>query len=192
MERGRYNNPGYLGLIWEIMRINFDKIICINLEALNTQQLFAICETYLIGFEEMYKRKTETKVSKYWVVDNKIVAYVIEGFFFMGTDYKSTSLEEQTRLKKMTPIKTPKMPKTEQALNNYKAFLEEGYDIRTPSMDSKLLYFETKREETRQVKNKEVKIELSVVLETDAILDKIGKYGIDSITIEERNFLDNI
>ena len=174
------------------MRINFDKIICINLEALNTQQLFAICETYLIGFEEMYKRKTETKVSKYWVVDNKIVAYVIEGFFFMGTDYKSTSLEEQTRLKKMTPIKTPKMPKTEQALNNYKAFLEEGYDIRTSSMDSKLLYFETKREETRQVKNKEVKIELSVVLETDAILDKIGKYGIDSITIEERNFLDNI
>ena len=174
------------------MKINFDKIICINLGSLNTQQLFAVCETYLIGFEEMYKRKTETKVSMYWVIDNKIVAYVIEGFFFMGTDYKNTSKEDQAKLKKIQPIKTPKMPKTEQAVNNYKAFLEEGYDIRTPAMDSKLVYFEAKREEARQGKTKEVKIELPVVLETDAILDKIGKYGIDSITIEEKNFLDNI
>ena len=32
----------------------------------------------------------------------------------------------------------------------------------------------------------------TLVLETDAILDKISKYGIDSITDEERNYLDNI
>jgi hypothetical protein len=57
-------------------------------------------------------------------------------------------------------------------------------------MDSKLVFFEAKREEARQGKI-EPKIELPVVLETDAILDKIGKYGIDSITTEERNFLDN-
>lgn len=159
--------------------------------ALNAQQLFAICETYLIGFEEMYKRKTETKVSMYWITGNGVVvAYMIDSFFFMGTDYKNTSLEDQAKLKKIQPIKTPKMPKTEQAVNNYKAFLEEGYDIRTPSMDSKLVFFEAKREEARQVKI-ESKIELPVVLETDAILDKIGKYGIDSITTEERNFLDN-
>ena len=174
------------------MRINFDKIICINLGSLNTQQLFAICETYLIGFEEMYKRKTETKVSMYWITGNGVVvAYMIDSFFFMGTDYKNTSLEDQAKLKKIQPIKTPKMPKTEQAVNNYKAFLEEGYDIRTPSMDSKLVYFEAKREEARQGKFEEVKIELPVVLETDAILDKIGKYGIDSLSKEERNFLDN-
>ena len=173
------------------MRINFNKIICINIVALNAQQLFAICETYLIGFEEMYKRKTETKVSMYWITGNGVVvAYMIDSFFFMGTDYKNTSLEDQAKLKKIQPIKTPKMPKTEQAVNNYKAFLEEGYDIRTPSMDSKLVFFEAKREEARQVKI-ESKIELPVVLATDAILDKIGKYGIDSITTEERNFLDN-
>jgi hypothetical protein len=158
---------------------------------LNAQQLFAICETYLIGFEEMYKRKTETKVSMYWITDNGvIVAYMIDSFFFMGTDYKNISLEDQAKLKKIQPIKTPKMPKTEQAVNNYKAFLEEGYDIRTPSMDSKLVYFESKREEARQGKPEEV-IEIPIVLETDAILDKIGKYGIDSLSKEERNFLDN-
>jgi len=159
--------------------------------SLNAQQLFAICETYLIGFEGMYKQKVNNNVSKYWITGNGIiVAYIIGGFFFMGTDYKNTSLEEQERLKKIQPIKTPKMPKTEQSINNYKVFLEEGYDIRTPSMDSKLLFFEAKREEARKLE--EYKIELPVVLETDAILDKIGKYGIDYITVEERNFLDNI
>ena len=171
------------------MRINFNKIICINIASLNAQQLFAICETYLIGFEELYKRKTETKVSMYWVKDKDIVAYVIGGFFFMSTDYKAVSLKDQERLKKMPPIKTPKMPKTEQAVNNYKAFLEEGYDIRTPSMDSKLAFFEEKRKEARAVI--EARANLPVVLETDAILDKIGKYGIGSITEEEREFLDN-
>ena len=171
------------------MRINFNKIICINIASMNAQQLFAICETYLIGFEELYKRKTETKVSMYWVKDKDIVAYVIGGFFFMSTDYKTVSLEDQERLKKMSPIKTPKMPKTEQAVNNYKAFLEEGYDIRTPSMDSKLAFFEEKRKEARVAI--EVRVNLPVVLETDAILDKIGKYGISSITEEEREFLDN-
>ena len=171
------------------MRINFNKIICINIASLNAQQLFAICETYLIGFEELYKRKTETKVSMYWVKDKDIVAYMIGGFFFMSTDYKAVSLEDQERLKKMPPIKTPKMPKTEQAVNNYKAFLEEGYDIRTPSMDSKLAFFEEKRKEARAAI--EARANLPVVLETNAILDKIGKYGISSITEEEREFLDN-
>jgi hypothetical protein len=35
-------------------------------------------------------------------------------------------------------------------------------------------------------------IEIPIVLELDAILDKIGKYGIDSISKEEKDFLDNI
>jgi hypothetical protein len=172
------------------MRINFNKIICINLDSVNAQQLFAICETYFIGFEELYRRKTETKVSMYWMTESKVVAFVIGGFFRMGSDFESVSLEDQERLKKIKPVKTPKMPKTEQAVKNYKAFLDEGYDIRTPSMDSKLEFFERDREEI--IEPVDVKIKLPVVLETDAILDKIVKYGIDSITIEEKNFLDNI
>jgi hypothetical protein len=109
----------------------------------------------------------------------------------MNDDF-SISKEDQEKIKTIKPLKTPKMPKTELAVNNYKAYLAEGYDIRTPSMDSKLLFFEARREEARQGKYKEVKKELPVVLETDAILDKIGKYGIDSISEEERNYLDNI
>ena len=159
------------------------------MDSVNAQQLFAICETYLIGFEELYRRKTETKVSMYWMNESKVVAFVIGGFFRMGSDFESVSLEDQERLKKIKPVKTPKMPKTEQAMKNYKAFLEEGYDIRTPSMDSKLEFFERDREEI--IEPLEVSIELPVVLEIDAILDKIGRYGIESITVEEKNFLDN-
>lgn len=180
------------------MKINFDKIICLNLESVNAQQLFAICETYLIGFEELYRRKTETKVSKYWVMNSDIVAYVIDGFFFMSTNFKDASKEDQERLKKIVPIKTPKMPKTEQALLNYKAFLAEGYDIRTPAMDSKLKFLEAKIEDIKnnvkvveEVEVVETKIELPVVLEVDAILEKIFKYGMSSITAEEKDLLDN-
>jgi len=174
------------------MKINFDKIICLNLASVNAQQLFAICETYLIGFEELYRRKTETKVSMYWMDDHKIVAYVINGFFFMNSEFKSASKEDQDRLKSIKPIKTPKMPKTEQVLINYKAFLAEGYDIRTPSMDSKLKFLESKTEEDKSnTKVIESKIKLPVVLEVDAILEKIFKYGIDSITTEEKELLDN-
>ena len=35
-------------------------------------------------------------------------------------------------------------------------------------------------------------VQLPVVLELDSILDKIGKYGINSITKEEKDFLDNL
>jgi hypothetical protein len=174
------------------MKVNLNKIICINLESVNTQQLFAICETYLIGFEELYRRKTETKVSMYWLTDDKVVAFIIGGFFRLGSDFKSLSKEDQDKIKAIKPVKTPKMPKTEQALRNYKAFLDEGYDIRTPSMDSKLYNLES-RKESVVVEDVvvEVKQDLPVVLEVDAILEKIFKYGIDSITVEEKELLDN-
>jgi hypothetical protein len=179
----------------ETMKINFDKIICINLTSLSSQQLFAVCETYFIGFEELYRRKTETKVSMYWISEGKIVAFIIGGFFRLGTDFASLSKEDQDKIKAIKPVKTPKMPKTEQTLRNYKAFLAEGYDIRTPSMDSKLYNLES-RKDSVYVKDVvedvvEVKQDLPVVLEVDAILEKIFKYGIASITAEEKDLLDN-
>jgi hypothetical protein len=164
------------------MRINFNKIICINLETINAQQLFSICETYKFGFEELYRRKNEKKVSKYWIAeDGSIVAFIISGFFIIGSDFESVYIEDKEKLKAMKPIKTPKMPKTDAALNNYKAFLSEGYDIRSKSMDSKLNWLE----------NQSIKEKLPVILEVDAILDKISKHSISSITKEEKEFLDN-
>ena len=118
----------------------------------------------------------------YWMVEKYVIAYVIDGFFFMGTDFKSTSKEDQDRLRKMKPIKTPKIPNTDSALNNYKVFLSEGYDIRSKKMDSKLNWLE----------NRTLKEEVPIILDVDVILDKISNKGISSITREEKDFLDKL
>ena len=127
--------------------------------------------------------------------ENKIVAFVIGGFFYLGKNFESISKEDQDKIKSIKPVKTPKIPKTEQTLINYKAFLAEGYDIRTLSMDSKLHNLESRKDSVyvEDVVKDVVKVkqDLPVVLEVDAILEKIFKYGIDSITTEEKDLLDN-
>ena len=169
------------------MKINFDKIICINLKSLNDQQLFAVCETYFIGFESMRENKMVGITMKWLNEERESVAFVLDGQFTIADKFNPLSKKDYDRIKKIKPVKTPKMPKTASALNNYKAFLSEGFDIKTKSMDSKLNTKSTKIEPVVE----EVKIDLPVVLELDAILEKIFKYGIDSITTEEKYLLDN-
>ena len=170
------------------MKINIDEIICINLTSLNAQQLFAICETYFLGFELLYRIKMRGIISMSWINfnDKDTVAVITSGFF--EVNFPNISIEDQEKLKALKPLKTPKMPKTASALNNYKAFLAEGYDIRTPSMDSKLVAIEAAKQ--REIEIEILKESLPVVFEVDAILEKISEYGISSITKEEKEFLD--
>jgi hypothetical protein len=174
------------------MRININKIICLNLRGINAQQLFAICETYFLGFESLYETKIEGEVSLYWINhhDKNPIAFLMDGEFVINSRFPNISMADQEKLKALKPIKTPKMPKTASALNNYKAFLAEGYDIRTPSMDSKLAAIEAAKQ--REIEIEILKESLPVVLETDAILEKIAKHGLSSISKEERDFLDNL
>jgi hypothetical protein len=171
------------------MKINIDEIICINLKSINTQQLFAICETYFLGFELLYRIKIRGIISMSWINFNgkDTVAVITSGFF--EVNFPNISVEDQEKLKALKPLKTPKMPKTASALNNYKAFLAEGYDIRTPSMDSKLAAIEAAKQ--REIEIERIKESLPVILEVDAILEKISEYGISFITKEEKEFLDN-
>ena len=169
------------------MKINFDKIICINLAAANALQLFSICETYFIGFESMLEAKMAGVAMKWLNEERESVAFVLDGRFTIADKFNPLSKKEYDRIKKIKPVKTPKMPKTASALNNYKAFLSEGHDIRTPSMDSML---DASRQRDSQIE--EEKESLPVILETDAILEKISKYGIESITSEEKKFLDSL
>jgi hypothetical protein len=174
------------------MKINFDKIICINLASLNDQQLFAVCETYFIGFESIREAKMAGVTMKWLNEECEAVAFVLDGRFTIADKFNPLSKKEYDRIKKIKPVKTPKMPKTASALNNYKAFLSEGYDIKTKSLDSKINAKSANTVSTvKAVEVVETKIELPVVLELDAILEKIFKYGIASITAEEKDLLDN-
>jgi uncharacterized protein YfbU (UPF0304 family) len=172
------------------MKINFDKIICVNSGSLNDQQLFAVCETYFIGFESMREAKLAGVTMKWLNEERETVAFVLDGNFTIADKFNPLSKKDYDRIKKIKPVKTPKMPKTASALNNYKAFLAEGYDIKTKSLDSKI-----KTESNNNIPKKEeivdTKIELPVILEIDAILEKIFKYGLKSLTTEEKNLLDS-
>lgn len=183
-------------------KIDLNKIICINLKSVNAQQLFAICETYRFGFETLYDDK-KTGTHMIWLAEGGLVVASVEECSFRPGQVvfqlnaaafqlnMALTKKELDRLKKIKPVKTPKMPKTDDAINNYKAFLREGHKIQTKSLDDKI-------EKKSFVKSNfddvidEVKEELPVVLEVDAILEKILKYGIDSITKEEKIFLDNL
>ena len=71
--------------------------------------------------------------------------------------------------------------------NHKKSFLYSLKPLGTPKLPKvRKPQVETLVETVKKV------VELPVVLEVDAILDKIGKYGINSITKEEKDFLDNL
>ena len=72
--------------------------------------------------------------------------------------------------------------------NHKKSFLYSLKTLGTP----KLPKAKKPQVETLVETVKKVVVELPVVLEVDSILDKIGKYGINSITKEEKDFLDNL
>jgi hypothetical protein len=71
--------------------------------------------------------------------------------------------------------------------NHKKSFLYSLKPLGTPKLPkARKPQVETVIETVKKV------VELPVVLEVDSILDKIGKYGINSITKEEKDFLDNL
>jgi hypothetical protein len=61
-------------------------------------------------------------------------------------------------------------------------------------MDIKEITYDPSSDEILGVVGNKIKVvvDLPVVLEVDTILDKIGKHGIDSISKEEKDFLNNI
>ena len=173
------------------MRVNFNKIICINLKSCNAQQLLAICETYFFGFEALLENKkdgvnlmwldSEARTVAYTYIDDWGEVLLVKGEFYEGMVQK-----DYDKIIDVKPVKTPKFPRTDQALNNYIAFLKEGFDVRIPSIDS-LIEHKIKEQE----RYKEMQ-QLPVILDMDIILDKINMHGISSITDEEKEYLNNI
>ena len=73
--------------------------------------------------------------------------------------------------------------------NHKKSFLYSLKPLGTPKLPKAR---KPQVETVVETVSKKVIVELPVVLEVDSILDKIGKYGINSLTKEEKDFLDNL
>jgi len=151
--------------------LNWDEIICINLRSYNDESLALIEEFFGIGNSVFVKNKKIGINKIYFIPNGEAIAYEVKKGYENKIDgdwYKgiSTTIPLSRReLKKLSEIKPLDFYKLRKELN--KAVIK---DIETIELVS----------------------ETEVDLELDTILEKISKYGINSLTKIEKDFLDNI
>jgi hypothetical protein len=129
---------------------------------------------------------------------NKFTGELLDKEFYFFPEVCPVTKKEHDRVTKMKPIVIPKVSKNDDTLNSYLFYLEKGYDIKMPSLDRKIEHIRNNQERNTEVEQTKVVTEVKsktkkqVTLEIDTILDKINESGIESLTKEEKEFLDNL
>lgn len=139
-----------------------DRVVCISLKSHDDAQLSAICDRYSISFESVSDLKSEG-IHKIWIEEGS--EYLIAFTTIKESDYINICENYCEFANNISML----------------SFLRKVKQQSTPKIP--------KRRDSASAKSPS--FSLPVVLEVDAILDKIFKYGIDSITEEEKSFLDN-
>jgi hypothetical protein len=158
-----------------------NKVIRIDLESCNMQEIFIIARFYELNFENMLNLKNDNFKQLYiQTTDGSVIAYVKETFN-MIEQYR---VDKKTfkKLKSISVCEVPTLINEYDILENYLYYIEKGYDMRISSLDEKI----------EEIRNKSKEVVKEVVLDLDTILDKINESGLSSITEEEREFLDKI
>lgn len=146
------------------------RVICINLKSHNKERLFSISEKYNISFEVLLQMKRDG-FTKIWVESGGdfVIACMHKcypGSFIVKYNYRPMTQKDEDFLRKIIPVKAPEMPNKLEK----NSFLNSAESVKKP----------------RLPKNK-----LPEVLDLDAILDKIGQSGMESLTRNENEFLNN-
>lgn len=189
---------------------NINKVICINLKAMDQRQLFIASTALSIDFEVLLKYKNQ-RCLKLWICQetgmtvafeqqdvNKFTGELLDKEFYFFPEVCPVTKKEHDRVTKMKPIVIPKVSKNDDTLNSYLFYIEKGYDIKMPSLDRKIEHIRNNQEKNTEVEQTKVvtkakfKTKKQVTLEIDTILDKINESGIESLTKEEKEFLDNL
>ena len=143
-----------------------DKVVLISLN-MSDEHLAVYSNKFGISLNDLISYRGEAK-SLYLNLDSDhIIGYKDKNDKMVySTVYKQFIQQnfKETFLYSLKPLGTPKLPKVRKP--KFETFVETLVDIEV--------------------------VQLPVVLELDVILDKIGKYGINSITKEEKDFLDNL
>lgn len=154
------------------MKFNINKVICISLKSHNEQQLKAISEVYKIDFKAMVELKDVA--SKIWVESNGdyVIAYVgkSDQDAIVCPRFCPITKKEKDALYKITPIKTPKMPKATRVADTK---VDNTVEISNVTIDDLIAEFD-------------------VVLDVDTILEKISATGMKSLTKAELDFLNSL
>ena len=152
------------------MKFDINKVICISLKSHNDQQLKAISEVYKLDFNALVTVKGTSP--KIWVEagGDYVIAFVNSvGDTTVNSIFCPITKKEKDALLKITPIKTPKMPKATKV--------------------------DTKVDNTVEVSNVTIDdliAEFDVVLDVDTILEKISATGMKSLTKVELDFLNSL
>jgi hypothetical protein len=189
---------------------NINKVICLNLKAMEQRQLFIASTALSIDFEVLLKYKNQ-RCLKLWICQetsmtiafeqqdvNKFTGELLDKEFYFFPEVCPVTKKEHDRVTKMKPIVIPKVSKNDDTLNSYLFYLEKGYDIKMPSLDRKIEHIRNNQEKNTEIEQTKVVTEVisktkkQVSLEIDTILDKINESGIESLTKEEKEFLDNL
>ena len=143
-----------------------DKVVLISLN-MSDDHLAVYANKFGISLNDLINYRGDAK-SLYLNLDSDhIIGYKDKNDKMVySTVYKQFIQQnfKETFLYSLKPLGTPKLPKVRKP--KFETFVETLVDIEV--------------------------VQLPVVLELDVILDKIGKYGINSITKEEKDFLDNL
>lgn len=166
---------------------DINKLIRIDLKSCNTQEIFIIARYHELNFENILNLKNDNFDEIYiQVTDGVAVAYVKEGSFKVIDQYtQSITRKVYKKLHTLEVCKVPTLINVDGILENYLYYIEKGYDIRIPSLDKRI------DELRNEFIVEPIKVEKKV-FNVDNILDKINESGVDSITKEEKEFLDNL
>lgn len=157
------------------MKFDINKVICINLNSHNEQQLKAISEVYKLDFDGLVKIKdcSSKGSSKIWVEagGDYVIAYIceVDNNPKVNKMFCPITKKEKDALYKIQPIKTPKMPKSPRVVETK---VENNVEVSNVTIDDLIAEFD-------------------VILDVDTILDKITNKGMKSLTKVELDFLNN-
>lgn len=149
----------------------FKDVICIDLTKYNYEKLKEIAKSLNIKNFEALAENKKNGISKLWL-DTKnsfvIIAYMVKG-------YKDLIITDEIKeeLSKISPIEVIVKERLKPTINR------DDFDNSEIGVNINF--------STDEKKN----MNLPVILDIDIILDKIQEYGLDSITKEEKKFLDN-
>lgn len=173
----------------DIIRINFK---------INDLQLFSICVNYGLDFIRLQELK---KFGAYLWIDinkKKLLFYGDDNIILLADcttkGYTSKELKMLKNMKSVTPKRIKKDLKT---AATYLELVDDYPSLRMEKMDifikNNLVVVDDKYENTTQETKTDTKIKSTRVnTDLDSILDKISERGINSLTKEEKEFLDKL
>ena len=163
-----------------------NKIIRIDLRSCNIQQVFILSRFYNLDFELLVSFKNSYDIIYLQMPNAELIGYGNPGVRVLDQYTTNFTKKVSKRFYSIPPCKIPKITKDDDVLEAYKYYTEKGYNINIPSLDRRI------KLETNITKEVEVQKETKVTLEIDTILDKINESGVESLSKQEKDFLDKI